>query len=193
MTTTKLAVVMAAAGLMAMTLSCNGTTNSPGSVVSALPVPTPSNATGAPPVTVPSIVAPSPTSAGALAPAASIVAPNFADFVGVWLGHGRQLAVQAKGVADLAYRTYRTCGQDPPPCDDFAGNPDGGQMMLQFTRATPPFATGHVTQSNDPIHQNGTLATATLMASDDALELTLGSYDFGLFCGPHASPGFCGA
>jgi hypothetical protein len=77
--------------------------------------------------------------------------PNLALFVGVWARHGAALTIESDGRFNIQWRTYRTCGQDPPPCDQFVNNliTSGGQAIGSMHAVAARSAVGQVSASND--------------------------------------------
>jgi len=119
---------------------------------------------------------------------------GFAAFVGLWSGHGRALEVLNTGEALINYRTYRVCGQEPPPCDTVTGNAiiDGGRLQVQLESGSATTAVGDVVSSADPAHPPGTRATFRL-DPNDAVDVQIGDAAFANFCGRVAPIGYCGA
>ncbi|HEX9315983.1 MAG TPA: hypothetical protein VGA71_11330 [Actinomycetota bacterium] len=117
-------------------------------------------------------------------------------FAGTWFGHGRQLSVDGTGLGTLTWRTYTTCGQDPPPCDTTIGNEifDGGGATVFLASITAAGASGRVVSSNTPdLFPVGPLTVRLDTASD---LLYLSPTPFGQdvpLCGPKAAAGACGA
>ena len=115
--------------------------------------------------------------------------------VGVWNGHGRQLAVTADGSARVLYRVYKWSRNDPtPPCDLMKGNliHEGGQITLHVVRVVTAHhtstATAVVLTSTDPRFRAG--SSQTFVLRGDVITWT----GFGIFCdekAPRAS--VCGA
>lgn len=128
-------------------------------------------------------------SAGPTAPESSAL-PSFGAFVGAWEGHGRSLVITADGHFTISARTYKVCGQDPPPCDTFSGNSiqDGDVASGQLSTLSGDSATGEVTQTTDQID---TPEGQVIMALDPQTNIiTAGG---STYCGPLASAGACGA
>jgi hypothetical protein len=119
---------------------------------------------------------------------------GFAPFVGFWSGHGRALEVLDTGEASINYRTYRVCGQEPPPCDTVTGNAiiDGGRVQVQLESRSATTAAGSVVSSADPAYPAGTRATFKL-DPNDALDVQIGDAAFANFCGRAAPISYCGA
>ena len=78
--------------------------------------------------------------------------PDLTPFVGVWSRHGAGLTISPDGSFSLEWRTYRTCGQDPPPCDQFVNNliVSGGRAVGTLRAIGSRTAVGQVTATNDP-------------------------------------------
>jgi hypothetical protein len=138
------------------------------------------------------------------APAASEPAPNpplekdgrAGPFAGTWVGHGRQLDIAGSGLGTLTWRTYATCGQDPPPCDTTIGNEifDGGAATVFLASIGPASASGRVVSSNTPDPFPVGPLTVRLDTATDLLYLSPTPFgqDVAL-CGPKAAAGACGA
>jgi hypothetical protein len=123
--------------------------------------------------------------------------PTFTAFAGAWSGHGDGLDILPNGRFTLSARTYRTCGQDPPPCDTFSGNKiiNGDNASGQFTSVSGEIASGSVTHSTDPADTPTGPITVTLNPSTDTINAHIGSPNSPatIFCGPSAAAGQCGA
>jgi hypothetical protein len=78
-----------------------------------------------------------------------VAAGAFAD---TWRLHTNVLTINADGTGFADWRTYRTCGQDAPPCDTWTGNviTDGGHATFHLTTVTGNEAKGIVDLSSDP-------------------------------------------
>lgn len=116
--------------------------------------------------------------------------PTFTAFAGQWIGHGSFLVVHSDGRFTMEMRTYRTCGQDPPPCDTFSGNTitSGDVATGQLTSASGEVATGEVAHTTDP---TDTPAGPIRMTLDPATD-TISANNIS-FCGANAPSGNCGA
>lgn len=116
--------------------------------------------------------------------------PSFAAFAGHWSGHDSYLDVRSDGGFTLGARTFRVCGQDPPPCDTWSGNTitDGDIATGRLTSLTGEIATGEVTRTTDPADSPAGKITMTLDPATDTLSASNVS-----FCGPSAPSGTCGA
>ena len=81
-------------------------------------------------------------------PAAS---PSLTPFLGAWSRHGAGLTISPDGSFSLEWRTYRTCGQDPPPCDQIVNNliTDGGRAIGTLHSAGARSADGRVSATTD--------------------------------------------
>jgi hypothetical protein len=116
-------------------------------------------------------------------------------FVGVWVGHSRQLVVNVDGSVKATYRAYVLCSQNPtPPCDQVIGNQivDGGQVTLHVgqvvTANRMSTATAFVLTSSDPKLAPGSVQT--LVLNGDVITWT----NFATFCDAKAEQsGTCGA
>jgi len=83
--------------------------------------------------------------------ASGLGSANAAWFIGDWVAHTLGLTFDRDGRGTLTWRTYRTCGQDPPPCDTIRGREtiDGGQAKLRIVAYTGTTASGRVISSSD--------------------------------------------
>lgn len=90
----------------------------------------------------------------------------------------------------MSMRTYRTCGQEPPPCDTFSGNTitDGDIATGRLTSVSGEVAIGQVIHSTDQTDTPAGRITMTLNPATDTLSARNVS-----FCGPDAPAGNCGA
>jgi hypothetical protein len=110
--------------------------------------------------------------------------PNLSAFLGIWGRKGADIAVTNDGSFILEWRTYRTCGLAPPPCDQQANNliTDGGRATGTLTPVTRTTAVGSIAETNDPI----TIAPGDFLA--DATDYELLTLRFAsttmTFCGP---------
>jgi hypothetical protein len=77
--------------------------------------------------------------------------PSLAPFLGVWSRHGAGLTISPDGSFSFGWRTYRTCGQDPPPCDQIVNNviTDGGRAIGTLHAVATRSADGHVSATTD--------------------------------------------
>jgi hypothetical protein len=84
--------------------------------------------------------------------AASARSNDLAPFVGVWSRHGAGLTISPDGSFSLEWRTYRMCGEGPPPCDQIVNNliTDGGRAIGTVRAVGARSASGQVTGTNDP-------------------------------------------
>lgn len=133
------------------------------------------------------------TSAGPATTAASpspSASPTFTAFAGQWSGHDSYLVIRSNGGFTMGARTFRTCGQDPPPCDTFSGNTiiDGDVATGQLTSVSGEVATGDVTHTIDSADSPTGPITMTLDLATDTISVRNVS-----FCGPNAPSGNCGA
>ena len=200
----RLITVLVSIGLMAGVSSCANST--PGSAVAGATSSTnqavkqtPSTANPSP--TQPAAATSAPTSAAAVpapsgpAGAETQVTSQPGIFVGSWVGHGRQLVVEANGSAKATYRAYVFCSQNPtPPCDQMIGNQivAGGQVTLHVEQVVTAnhmsTATAVVLTSSDPKIAPG--STQTLLLNGDVISWT----KFDTFCDSKAEQnGTCGA
>lgn len=115
-------------------------------------------------------------------------------FTGGWYHHGIGVSITASGSGTAEWRTYATCGQDPPPCDTFSGNLiiDGGHATFTVTATSPTTATGQVEVTTDAKTAPVGPMTMTL---DPAHHLLYWSdVPATAFCGPQSAPDSpCGA
>jgi hypothetical protein len=129
-------------------------------------------------------------------PAAPVASPSpsaspmFTAFAGQWYGHDSYLLIRSNGDFTMGARTFRTCGQDPPPCDTLSGNTitDGNVASGQLTSVSGEVATGTVTRTTDSADSPTGPVTMTLDLADDTISVRNVS-----FCGPNAPSGTCGA
>jgi hypothetical protein len=110
---------------------------------------------------------------------APVAAGPFAD---TWHLHTYAVTINPDGTGYADWRTYRTCGQDPPPCETWTGNiiNDGGHATFHLTSVTGTEAQGTVDISTDP---------SRLPAGP--LHLTLAPNDLLVINGQQ--PGLCGS
>lgn len=131
------------------------------------------------------------TSASPLPP---LTATGAGAFAGAWYHHGIAMTIAAAGNGTADWRTYSTCGQDPPPCDTFAGNviEDGGHATFTVTAATATTANVQVLASTDRKEVPLGSSTMTLDLQNQLLYWS----DWGqtAFCGTKSAPGSpCGS
>lgn len=119
----------------------------------------------------------------------STASRNFATFTGDWGGHERVLSIRADGYFTLEARTYRVCGQDPPPCDSASSASEffGDRASGWLTSVSGDVATGEVTHTTD---QTGTpIGRITFVLNPETDIITL---EGGTWCGSHTPVGTCG-
>ena len=106
--------------------------------------------------------------------------------VGVWGGHGRGIVIRADGTFTYSARTYRVCGQQPPPCDRFVGNfiYDGDNASGRISLAT---GNGVVTATTDAVDMP--LGPIRIRSDPVGDRVWIGGVDY---CG-RQSAGTCGA
>lgn len=129
---------------------------------------------------------PSPTTAAAT--------PRIARWlVGEWSAHTLGLTVDSRGTGRMSWRTYRTCGEDPPPCDTFEGNTIrvGGQATIRLTTTGPTTASGRVVTSSDPADLPLGPVRLRFDPNGDVIHSRL-SLGRPVLCGPHAAVTRCG-
>jgi hypothetical protein len=201
---TRLITVLVSIGLTAGVSSCTNST--PGSAVvgarssttqAAKPTPSPTSPSPTQPATTPVASTSAPAAPAPSGPTGeeTQVTSNPGIFVGSWVGHGRQLVVNANGSAKATYRAYVFCSQNPtPPCDQMIGNQivAGGQVTLHVEQVVTAnhmsTATGLVLTSSDPRIARG--STQTLVLNGDVITWT----KFDTFCDSKAEQsGTCGA
>jgi len=201
---TRLITVLVSIGLTAGVSSC--TTSTPGSAVAGARSSTTQAVKQTPSTTSPIPTQPatatSPSTSAAAAPAPSSPSAGGTQeasypgiFVGSWVGHSRQLVVNANGLAKATYRAYVFCSQNPtPPCDQVIGNQivDGGQVTLHVEQVVTAdhmsTAIAIVLTSSDPKFAPG--STQTLVLNGDVITWT----NLGTFCDSKAEQnGTCGA
>jgi hypothetical protein len=117
------------------------------------PAPTTAPSPTVPPTTTAPTTAPSstttasPTTPPDTSPEPAVSATGQAGaFAGHWRLHTTLLAIDPTGYGILSWRTYSTCGHDPPPCDIFSGNYiiDGGSATFTLAATSPTTASGRV-------------------------------------------------
>jgi len=112
-------------------------------------------------------------------------------FVGDWFGHSVYLKFDRAGHGTMLWRTYNTCGTDPPPCDTFRGNviDDGGHATLIITKHGTGTASGRITASTDPVLRVGSFS---LRSAPNAM-LTLSPWPGSHYrlCGPKTPNSAC--
>lgn len=115
---------------------------------------------------------------------------TFAELAGDWLGHGRAIDIQPDGRFIVVIRTYRMCGQVPPPCDTISGNEiiDGDRATGQLTSRSGEVAMGVITHTTDPSLSPEGPVKIVLHPSTDSISVN----EF-TFCGTSAPIGYCGA
>ena len=201
---TRLITVLVSIGLTAGVSSC--TTSTPGPAVAGARSSTTQAVKQTPSTTSPIPTQPA-TATSSTTSAAAVPAPSSPSgggtqvasypgiFVGSWVGHGRQLVVNANGWAKATYRAYVFCSQNPtPPCDQMIGNQivAGGQVTLHVEQVVTAnhmsTATASVITSSDPRFAPG--STQTLVLNGDVITWT----SLGTFCDSKAEQnGTCGA
>jgi hypothetical protein len=200
---TRLITVLVSIGLTAGVSSC--TTSTPGSAVAGARSSTTQAVKQTPSITSPIPIQPAtatPSTSAAAVPAppspsgGGTQVTNYPGiFVGNWVGHSRQLVVNANGSAKATYRAYVFCSQNPtPPCDQVIGSAiiDGGHVTLHIERVVTAdhmsTATAIVLTSSDPKFAPG--STQTLVLNGDIITWT----HLGTFCDSKAEQnGTCGA
>lgn len=152
-----------------------------------------SPSTPAPTATVTVTVSAAPAPPATPSGAATTIGTHPGILTGVWGGHGRELVVRRDGSSTVTYRTYRTCGDDSPPCDTVKGNTiyDGGRITMRITRVVTAHhtttATVTVLTSTEPDFPAG--STQSLLLDGDVINLGRGF----TFCDDKAPAGTCGA
>ena len=204
---TRLISVLVSVGLMAAVSSCTtSTTSTGGSAVTGASSTTSQAVKQAPNTTRASSTQPATATAASTstAGAPALSGPSGGGtqvtsypgiFVGVWVGHSRQLVVNVDGSAKATYRAYVFCSQNPtPPCDQVIGNQivDGGQVTLHVGQVVTAnhmsTATAFVLTSSDPKFAPG--SAQTLVLNGDVITWT----NFATFCDAKAEQGgTCGA
>jgi hypothetical protein len=115
-------------------------------------------------------------------------------FVGSWSAHSTGLHIGSAGRGTLFWRTYQTCGEDPPPCDTFAGNSilSGGHATLRLTLALGTTTSGRILSTTDPVHFPIGPLTARLDLRKHELFLSPSPTGDFPFCGQNAPVTDCG-
>ncbi|MFD9818079.1 hypothetical protein [Streptomyces violascens] len=114
--------------------------------------------------------------------------PDFTLFAGDWHGHGNAMTVKTDGSFTMVKRTYKSCDQNPPPCDPNVGSQinDGAQASGRLDTVSGTVATGVITTTNDgPLLPAGPV-TFTFDAANDAINALRLNW-----CGPKAPSGIC--
>ena len=117
-------------------------------------------------------------------------------FAGQWSAHDTSVTVDPSGHGILTWRTYKTCGQDPPPCDSMSGNTitAGGRATILVTAIGDDTARGQVLTSTDPADFPPGPLKARLDPHADVVFFSPfpgGPHD--PVCGPRAKSDVCGA
>ncbi|WP_377271020.1 serine/threonine-protein kinase [Peterkaempfera sp. SMS 1(5)a] len=126
-------------------------------------------------------------------------AGELTPFLGMWNSHAMRLTVEVNGVLELDYRTYRSCppgaptsGSGSAACDStdpvtnvvrLGGHAEGVIKAVKGPTATAIWGSGN------PDYPQGGTVVLTYDRANDALSVG----DKGLFCGPKAPAGYCGA
>ena len=112
-------------------------------------------------------------------------------FVGDWFGHSVYVTFDRAGHGTMMWRTYNTCGTDPPPCDTFRGNviDDGGVQTLVITKHGTGTASGRVTASTDPVLRVGSFSLRSAPNATLTLSPWPGSHY--RLCGPKTPNSAC--
>jgi hypothetical protein len=110
-----------------------------------------------------------PAASATTPPAAAAPSPDLQPFVGDWGRHGFDLKITRDGSFTFAWRTYRFCGQFPPPCDRMVNNSivDGGQATGTEHAVAARSAAGQVAATNDAT----VVPAATFVADVTAYQL----------------------
>jgi hypothetical protein len=139
----------------------------------------PSSTTTASPTTTPPDTSPE--------PAVSSAGPAGA-FAGHWRLHVTLMAIDPAGYGILSWRTYSTCGQDPPPCDIFSGNYiiDGGNATFALAATSPTTASGTVLTTTAPRQVPLGRFTARLDRVRDLIQVSFPLDGHLPLCGPSA-------
>jgi hypothetical protein len=127
-------------------------------------------------------------------PAATSSSPVTARWlVGDWTAHTLVLTIDKLGTGRVRWRTYRTCGEDPTPCDTFKGDTiiDGGRATIRLAARGPTTASGRVVSSTDPADLPLGSVTLRFDPSKDVIHSRL-SLGRPVLCGPHAAALLCG-
>jgi hypothetical protein len=109
--------------------------------------------------------------------------PSLSAFVGNWSRHDAALVIQRTGDFTVQWRTYRWCGDSPPPCDSTTGDVinDGGHASGRLEPATDRIARGEIAMTND----EGVLPKGPIV-------LTLADYQILTMHSQAATLTFCG-
>jgi hypothetical protein len=140
-----------------------------------------------PPTTTPALTttSPEPTSTS---PTTAPVGPA-GSFAGQWIAHSALLMIHSPGYGILDWRTYKTCGHDPPPCDIIAGNDiiNGGHATFSLAARGPTTASGEVLTTTVPHDVPIGRFTARLDPATDLLHLSVPLFLTNPLCGPNAA------
>jgi hypothetical protein len=98
------------------------------------------------------------------------------------------MAIDPTGYGIFDWRTYSTCGQDPPPCDIFSGNYiiGGGHASFSLAATGPATAIGTVLTTTAPRQVPLGRFTARLDPAKDLLQLSFPLVAQFPLCGPRA-------
>lgn len=115
-------------------------------------------------------------------------------FVGDWTKHGVTLTIDKSGYGTLSWRTYRTCGEDPPPCDTIRpGHIEvGGRGSLKLEADSQIRAHGQIITTTVPETFPTGPVFVRLDGKSDLLFLDPSPNKSFPFCGPEAAPAACG-
>ena len=117
-----------------------------------------------------------------------------------WYTHGGGVSIRPDGTFSFIYRTYRTCGQDAPPCDTLHTDThvidSGGFVTGRITAGATPRWSGVISGASEPGSWPVGDITVSYDASTDSLHIQPASGNFQqgvVVCGPNAPESFCGA
>ena len=123
------------------------------------------------------------------------VAAPAGPFAGQWSAHSTSLSIDRTGHGTLTWRIYRTCGEDPPPCDTMSGDliTPGGKATLVVTAQGPGSARGRILSSTDPADFPPGPLTARFDPHADVVYFSPFPVGPVPVCGPRARADLCGA
>jgi hypothetical protein len=110
-------------------------------------------------------------------------------YVGEWAGGGRGLNIDAEGSISAQAMTYRTCGQDYPPCDAGSGASlkPGAIANGKIVSFLGDNLKAIITSTTDP--NIFPVGPTTIIYSKRTDSITMDDMSF---CGVHAKGGYCG-
>lgn len=104
---------------------------------------------------------------------------------GTWEHHGFHIRIGPNGAGEAAWRTYRTCPPDKPPCD--LPNEESGWADFQLTPISQTLANAQVGGTTDPTVVPASTFRLQLDKGHDILQVSIPPGATTTICGPHAS------